>query len=163
MILRCTKKLLDVIRPEQLAAPEPDGDDWYANLLVLDRRKCLLLTHAETLFTIFEPDVRASDLRAAHNLVAELIERELLAEALPPGSFGSLRTEPLHIAKTADRSLLGCMNDMAFLCEVAVADAGSLARVDVGALNHRLHRNINSARNYEKPIALVMERTGRQP
>ncbi len=43
-------------------AKDPEDEDWYANLLVLDRRKCLLLTHAGTLFTIFEPDVRASDL-----------------------------------------------------------------------------------------------------
>lgn len=42
VVLRCTRKLLDVIRAEQLAAPQPDGEDWYANLLVLDRRKCLL-------------------------------------------------------------------------------------------------------------------------
>lgn len=84
MILRCTKKLLDMICPEQLASPEPDPEDWYANLLVLDGRKCLLLTHAESLFTIFEPDVRAAQLRATHQLVAELIERELLAEELPP-------------------------------------------------------------------------------
>lgn len=76
MILRCTKKLLDVIRPEQLATQEPDGDDWYGNLLVLERRKCLLLTHADILFTIIEPDVRASDLRSTHDLVAGLIERD---------------------------------------------------------------------------------------
>ncbi len=70
MILRCTKKLLDMIRQGQLATQEPDGDDWYGNLLVLGRRKCLLLTHADTLLTIFEPDVRASELRSTHDLVA---------------------------------------------------------------------------------------------
>jgi hypothetical protein len=37
------------------------------------------------------------------------------------------------------------------LCDVAVADAGSLALMDVTSLNHRLHRNINSARNYTRP------------
>jgi hypothetical protein len=161
VILRCTKKLLDVIRPEQLAALESEGEDWYANLLVLDRRKCLLLTHAGTLFTIFEPDVRASALRATKNLVSELIERELFAEGLPADTFGDLWTDELLMAKTADRSVLGCMNDMAFLCDVAVADAGGLARVDVRSLNHRLHRNINSARGYERPIDIVMSRTAR--
>ena len=89
-ILRCTKKRLHVIRPEQLATQGPDDEDWYANLLVLDRRKCLFLTHAGTLFTIFEPDVRASDLRATKNLVVELIERELLPESLPADVFGDL-------------------------------------------------------------------------
>jgi hypothetical protein len=159
VILRCTKKLLEVIRPEQLATPDPEDEDWYASLLVLDRRKCLLLTHAGTLFTIFEPDVRASDLRATKNLVSALIERQLLAESLPAGIFGDLRAEELLIAKTADRSVLGCMNDMAFLCEVAVADARSLALIDVASLNHRLHRNINSVRNYKRPIDLVIGRT----
>jgi len=157
-MLRCTKKLLDVIRPEQLATQEPDGSDWYGNLLVLDRRKCLLLTHADTLFTIFEPDVRAPDLRSTHDLVAGLIERELLAEGLPVRTFGDLGTEELSIAKTADRSVLGCMNDMAYLCEDAVARAGSLASTDVPSLNRHLRRNINSARDYQRPIDLVLER-----
>ena len=161
VILRCTKKLLDVILPGQVVTQEPEDEDWYANLLVLDRRKCLLLTHAGTMFTIFEPSVRASDLRATKNLVSELIERELLAEGLPANTFGDLWTDELLMAKTADRSVLGCMNDMAFLCDVAVADAGGLARVGVRSLNHRLHRNINSARGYERPIDLVMGLTGR--
>ena len=44
-------------------APVPDPEDWYANLLWFDRRKCLLLAHSATLFTIFEADVTASGLR----------------------------------------------------------------------------------------------------
>ncbi len=159
MILRCTKKLLDVIRPQQLATQEPDGNDWYGNLLVLDRRKCLLLTHADTLFTIFEPDVRAPDLRSTHDLVTGLIERELLAEGLL--AFGDFGTEELSIAKTADRSVLGCMNDMAYLCEDAVARARSLASTDIPSLNRHLRRNINSARDYQRPIDLVLERIAR--
>jgi hypothetical protein len=159
VILRCTKKLLDVIRPEHLATQDPEDEDCYTKLLVLDRRKCLLLTHAGTLFTIFEPDVRASDLRATKNLIVALIERELLAESLPAGIFGDLWTDELLIAKTADHSLLGCMNDMGILCDIAVADAGNLALMDVASLNHRLHRNINSARTYEPPIDLVIGRT----
>jgi hypothetical protein len=157
VILRCTKKLLDLIRPGQLTMRDPGSDDWYANLLVFDRRKCLLLTHAGTLFAVFEPNLRASNLRSTHALVTGLIERQLVAEALPLETFGDLQSEPLLIAKTADRRVLGCMNDMAFLCEVAVADAGGLARVNIPSLNHRLHRNINSARDYQRPIDLAME------
>ena len=112
----------------------------------MDRHKCLLLTHAATLFSIFEADVRAADLRATSRLVTELIERELRREGLPPATFGSLRSQELILAKTADRSVLGCMNDMAFLCEVAISDAGGLAHIDLGELNHALHRHINSSR-----------------
>lgn len=163
VILRCTRKLLDVIRPEDLVAPDPDDGDWYANLLTIDRRKCLLLTHAGTLFTVFEPDVRVASLRSSHDLVTGLVERELLAEGLHPGALGDHRGEPLRYARTADRSVLGCMNDMAFLCENAVADAGGLAWLDTASLNGRLRRNINSARGYAKPIDPAREWTSAPP
>ena len=61
------------------------------------------------------------------------------------------------MAKTADRSVLGCMNDMAFLCEVAISDAGGLAHIDLGEVNHALHRNINSSRGYRPPVELAAQ------
>lgn len=160
MILRCTKKLLAIIGPKLVAepAPTPDAEDWYANLLWFDRRKCLLLTHSATLFTIFEPDVTAASLRATDRLVTGLIERELAREALPKATF--ISPEPVHVllAKTADRSVLGCMNDMALRCEFAIAGYGSLHDTDIGELNRSLRGNINSARGYRPPIELAMER-----
>jgi hypothetical protein len=108
VILRCTRKLLDVIRPGQLADAPADGDDWYANLLRIGGRKCLLLTHAGTLFTIFEPDVRAAGLRDTGRLITGLITRELEREGLPAGAFGDPDPASVLVAKTADRVILGC-------------------------------------------------------
>jgi hypothetical protein len=158
VILRCTKKLLTVIRPHQLIDCTPDGEDWYANLLWLSGRKCLLLTHVATLFTIFESDVRAPELRDPGRLVTGLISRELLREQLPADTFGSTDPASIIIAKTADRSVLGCMNDMAFMCEAVTTRSGGLAAIDVAHLNQTLRRNINSARGYQPPIELTAER-----
>jgi hypothetical protein len=120
VILRCTRKLLTVLGSAVAEpAPPPDPEDWYANLLWFDRRTCLLLTHSATLFTIFEADVTASGLRATRQLVTGLIGRELRREELPPGTFGDLGQQKVLLATTADRSVLGCMNDMAFRCEHA--------------------------------------------
>jgi hypothetical protein len=63
MLLRCTAKLLTLLRVRELTTAPPDPDDWYATLLWLDGRKCLLLTHAGTLFPVFAADVRAAELR----------------------------------------------------------------------------------------------------
>jgi len=139
-------------------APAPDPEDWYANLLWFDRRKCLLLTHSATLFTIFEADVTASNLRATRQLVTGLIGRELRREDLPAATFGDLEQQEVLLAKTADRSVLGCMNDMAFMCEHAIGNAGGLARTDLAELNRSLRRNINSARGYCPPIDLAARR-----
>ena len=164
MIVRCTKKLLAVLGAGRVAQPGPalDSEDWYANLLWIDGRKCLLLTHAATLFSVFEPDVRAADLRATHRLVTGLVERELRREDLPSATFGNLRSQELTLAKTADRSVLGCMNDMAFLCEVAIAQAGGLAHCHPAELNQALHRNINSSRAYRPPVELAAQRLVRR-
>jgi hypothetical protein len=105
---------------------------------------------------------RAAGLRAARRLVTGLVGRELRREGLPPATFGSLRPQELILAKTADRGVLGCMNDMAFACEVAISDAGGLAHLDPGGLNQALHRNINSSRGYRPPVELAAQQLERR-
>jgi hypothetical protein len=158
VILRCTKKLLDVVKPAHLADDPGSEEDWYANLLWMDGRKCLLLTHAGTLFTIFEPDVRAAELRSTGRFVTALIARELKREELPAETFGELGAASIVLAKTASRTVLGCMTDMAFLAEHAVGRAGGLANADIADINQRLRRNILSARDYQQPIELTKQR-----
>jgi hypothetical protein len=55
VVVRCTGKLLNLLgsRSVDLVDAPADDDEWYANLLWLDRRKCLLITHAGTLFSLF--------------------------------------------------------------------------------------------------------------
>ena len=158
MILRCTKKLLAEIGPRQLTERPADGEDWYANLLRLDGRKCRLLTHAATLFTVFEADLRAAELRDSGNLATGLIRREPLREGLPANTFGDMVPASVIVAKTADRSILGCMNDMGFMCETVTDRSGGRLATDIAGLNQTLRRNINSARDYQQPIELAAQR-----
>ena len=66
LTLRCTGKVLNRLSratgKPNLASLSPSDDDWYVNLLWLDRRKCLLITHAATLFSVLAGDVRQADL-----------------------------------------------------------------------------------------------------
>ena len=100
----------------------------------------------------------ASALRATRQLVTGLIGRELRREELPAGTFGDLGQQEALLAKTADRSVPGGMNDIAFSCEHAIASAEGLARTDLADLNRSLRRNINSARGYCPPIELAARR-----
>src|SRR5260370_38624732 len=109
---RGTQKLRTVIRAQQLINCLPDGEDWYANLLWLSGRKCLLLTHAATLFTVLEADVRAADLRDPGRPVTGLISRELLSEQLPADTFGRPDPADVSLAKTPDPSTLACLNHL---------------------------------------------------
>jgi len=55
-MIRCTQKLLKELPMEasEDAAALPSAC-WHANLLRIDRRKCLLFTHDTTLFSLFVP------------------------------------------------------------------------------------------------------------
>ena len=95
--------------------------------------------------------------------MAPLITHQLLAEGFPAAALESLDPAQATIARTADRQVLGCMNDAAIACQRAAADANSLAWLDLQALHHRLQRNITSARNYVPPVDLLADRLQRRP
>ena len=162
VILRCTRKVLDLLDASPSASPQPSEDDWYANLLWVERQKCLLLTHSETLLSVFVPGVRKPELRPVGPYVVSVIDLHLRAEGLPPGTLGRLDPDQLVIAKTASRRTLGYMNDIALHIRHQINDAGGLSHTDIGALNHRLRRTMhNYGGTYAHPIERVLQRSGR--
>ncbi|MGQ0844895.1 MAG: plasmid pRiA4b ORF-3 family protein [Sporichthyaceae bacterium] len=165
MVLRCTGKLLKVLKPPKnsLVETPPSPEDWYANVLYVQGRKCLLATHAGTLFSIFLPDVRAAGLRPIGGLLVPAVEAALLAEDLPADGLGALDPAAVRLAKTADRGVLGAMNHLAEYCDWVVAHHGGLARLELSELHRLLHRNPLGSRNYAYAVDLVRARLGLEP
>jgi hypothetical protein len=110
-------------------------------LVWIEGRKCLLVTHAYTLLSVFVPDVRIGQVRPLGPFLVPLIADQLAAEGLPADTLGVLDSARVVVAKTADRKVLGCMNDLAFTCERAVVSDGGLAHLDLPRLHSHLHRN----------------------
>lgn len=167
MVLRCTKRVLDLIGvgPRGLVAANPTDDDWYANLFWIDRRKHLLLAHAGTLFPVFVADVRKTDLLPLGLVAVRLIRNELGMENLAPDALGELDPNSVRIAKTASRTVLGYMNETAKYCEHAIARHRGLEQCDIGSLNREIRRELHLLRRppgYFVPIDLVMTRSGAQ-
>lgn len=159
MVLRCTKKLLALLGKPELVEASASEDDWYANLLWFDRRKCLLLANGGTLFPIFVADVRAPKLRPLGPRIVGLIEGALLEEGLPVDALGRLDPDDFVVAKTASRQVLGVMNEMAFECGWEIDSVGGLWKLDVDKLNHRLRRRLHTKDGaYRVPLELVLAR-----
>ena len=164
MILRCTGKLLKVLKPKgSLLEAPPSPEDWYANILYVQGRKCLLVTHAGTLFSVFIPDVRAAGLRPIGATIVPAVQSALVAESLPEEAFGALEPGAVRLAKTADRSVLASMNKLADYCEWVVARHGGLAHVELSELHRLLHRNPLGSREYAFAIDLVRAGLGLEP
>jgi hypothetical protein len=160
MILRCTGKLLTLLG-QRPAVVEAGEDDWYANLLWLGGHKCVLLTHAATLFPVFAADVRVAELRPVGAWLTATITHALDAEGLPRDILGGLTNESVVLAKTASRGVLGVMNEMAFQAQHAVAESGALTASGVEDLNRWLRRCLyGRAGRYATPLDLVATRRG---
>ena len=160
MVVRCTKKMLDLLGARSLTLSElsPTEDDWYLNLLWIDRQQCILLTHADTLFSIFRARVRSADLRPIGTYLVAAVESELRAENLPTDTFSKLQPDSVQLAKTASRSTLGFMNEMAFEPRYLIAETDGLERCDIDVLNQGLRRTLRNRGEYMRPIELVVRR-----
>jgi hypothetical protein len=159
VVVRCTKRMLDLLGCRSVALGEfpPSDDDWYLNLLWIDRQKCILLTHSGTLFSIFRANVRSADLRPLGSYLVTAIQTELRAEHLPTDTFSQLQPDNVRLAKTASRSTLGFMNEMAFELRYRIADTGGLHRCDIDSLNRQLRRTLRNRGEYVRPIDLVAQ------
>lgn len=160
MVLRCTAKALDLLGVRKMSLVElpPSDDDWYLNLLWFDRRKCLLLTHAGTVFSIFIPDVRKAELAPIGPYVIDAVVGALRAEGLPVDALGELDLHDALLAKSASRQVLGFMNDVASHISSAVHGQSNVREVDAVALNAQLQRTLHDHEGrYATPLDLVAE------
>ena len=137
MALRCTSKVLGLlgVRQAELAAHVPSDDDWYVNLLWIERRKCLLLTHVRTLFPILAADVRKADVVPVGPYVVGLVQRELRSEGLPFDAFGRLDGDAVRVARTESRSMLAVMNNTASQLRYQVASMGGIGRAYIDVVS----------------------------
>lgn len=157
--------MLDLLGGRELPLSElPPGDeDWYLNLVWIERKKCLLLTHSGTLFSVFRTDVNVADLRPLGTYLIDAIQTELRAEGLPASTFSDLDSDDLRVAKTASRSTLGFMTEMAFELGWIIRDKRRLRRSNINDLNHALRRMLWNRGDYVRPIELVQQRLNARP
>ena len=119
--LRATRKLLDrlAVKGEvERHAPTTALGDWYANLLHFGRVQLVLCTSEKSLLSVVVP-ARGAKTSLLEQLRLGLKEA-LGALAIAPGAIERELAEMAdgQIAGTESRSVLGSMNDFAFMMEV---------------------------------------------
>ena len=151
--------MLDVIggKPD-LVDVEPSVEDWYANVVYIDGKKCVLLVHDGTLFSSLTLNVGVGLLRPIGGYVYSQIVGGLESEGLPPDALGDIDYKQIHLARSRSRSVLGSMNDMVTMARHFICSEGGLEECDVARLNHLLRETPNGARGFATPLELVIRR-----
>ena len=144
-------ELTDPAPPVALVEAPPGDDDWYLNVLWIDRRKWLLITHAGSRFSVLVADVRVAALRPPGPLVVGAIVAALRDEGLPASALGPLDPADVQIAATASRSVLGSMTDIAWRVE-HLLPVGQTAPGVVLGIQRALQRTPTGSIGWSYPI-----------
>jgi hypothetical protein len=126
-VVRCTEKLLKELRIKPVefeTTGEASTRDWHANLLVIDRRKCILVTHTLSLYSFFIFGVTRKDLDNFKAVFNEHLRIQLSSEGIPKSALYDVDKPDvdLVITKTNSKSVLGSMNEYSYRLEFAVWD-----------------------------------------
>jgi len=155
MIIRCTQKLLKELRikPQEPEEVSKVGS-WHANLLRIDRRKCVLFTHDMTLFSVFVAGLKRDDFEHIDQVFGQAMFKTMLLFDFEQAEIERMLDWSKHniYAKTNNRSVLGSMNDMAFHIEYHIQADGGLAYADFADLHRRINRIPFKAVGFKYPV-----------
>jgi len=161
-MIRCTQKLLKELpmEPSEDVTVLPAAC-WHANLLRIDRRKCLLFTHDSTLFSLFVPGVAKPDFRHLPDMFGQALFRTMRQFDFSQPQIESMldRSRNVQVGRTNNRSVLGSMNDMKQMIEFAVFDNGGLGETDIFDLIRMLNHTSYKAIGYNFPVEKMQELT----
>lgn len=122
--LRCTQKLLDRLKstphPEPVA-PDTALGDWYANLIRAGRIQVILAVSERSLLPVVVP---ARDGRLLVQRLGESVEQMLTDIGIAAEDVTAERRamQSWTVGKTANRRVLGSLNDLAFQLQVGLLE-----------------------------------------
>ena len=162
MIIRCTQKLLAELKnksTQEESARDPFWS-WHANVFLIERRKCVLITNDTTLFTMFISALKKPDFESFHFVIGQHLFKNFLHENIPQRQIEAVlsKCENIKYEKTNNRRVLGAMNDKKTQLEYLISADGGEARTDIYELNHKLNRIISRAVGYKYPIEMLKEK-----
>ena len=135
-VLRCTQKLLYRLssKPDpDLAPPDTVLGDWYANLIRVGRIQVVLAVSERSLLPVMVP---ARDSRALVPRLCEALAPILAEIGVPADDVAAERgaMQRWAVGKTANRRVLGSLNDLAFQLEVGLLNSPGSTSVSAIAL-----------------------------
>jgi len=161
-LIRCTKKLQKEIglKNSDLISNEPCDSylgSWHANLIYIDRRKCVLFVNDRTLFNFIVPDVLRAQIRNLKKLFKEYLQSVLSEIGIMESEIQKILSEysKVEYAKANNKSVLGSMNDLAFHYKYHILEAGGVHSYAVPSIIKNLNHMPMGAIDYAYPIDLI--------
>ncbi|MDF1880888.1 hypothetical protein JHD50_06130 [Sulfurimonas sp. MAG313] len=116
MVIQATKKLQDFLGIKTDTLPKYDEvfESWHGNIFMIGRKKCLLITHNESLYSIFIYGITKKHIPNLLSIISDFLIEILRRDdfTIPQIEIMLKSLDSLKFTKTSDRSVTGNMNDM---------------------------------------------------
>ena len=158
-LIRCTKKLQKEmgLKKSDISEDEPKESylgSWHANLIYIDRKKCLLFVNDKTLFNFIVPDISRAQIKELSNIFRVNLECVLATEGVSKRAKTKIMSEyeSIQYTNTNSKSILGSMNDLAFHYKYLIQSEGGVQSYAVPSIIKKLNHMPMGALAYVFPI-----------
>ena len=146
-LIHCTQKLLKEldVTPVDLTSYTRDSEglgNWYAHLIRIDKRKCILFTNEKTLYSFLIPQVVKSNLINIKNEFIAHLVFNLQKDGFGIDVINMVRQEygEIGFARTANRSVIGSMNEFAFEYKFLIMRDGGIENTKILEVNTKINQ-----------------------
>lgn len=158
-LIRCTGKLqkeMGLKKADLSLEEEQEGllGQWHANLIFIDRKKCILFVNDKTLTNFLVPDMPRAEIRNLGFIFFDWFGPVLFEEGYSEKEVEFIRSEykELEYAATNSRKVLGHIKDLAFLYEAKIHSAGGVHSPEIPEIIKQMnHVPMNASKNCTWP------------
>ena len=139
--IKCTKKLADRAGFKLQATIQNTPNDWHANLFRFDRRSYVIFCSDLSRLTCLAGPAVKADLQDLPGLLFDALTRTLASEDFSDTAirYAISKLEPLHLAKSDSRSILGTISDNLWHVDIHAYDAGGMEMIGLEQLSMRVN------------------------
>lgn len=159
-----TNKLKKFIDPNKEESSQEFNRKWSAHLFYVDRKKCIVFTHKETLYSFVIPNFKKTNPNTLSEQITEELKNQLNSDGININSafnyFELTSPQNIYFRKTDnDQKTLGWVRDLIQNIKVHLRfnEGDSLDKVIYYA-----HNNMNGipvgSRHYARPFKMLLEK-----
>jgi len=164
MVLHCTQKLLKDIGITKRSLAEISTNNtilgnWYANLLTISRCKTVLFTNEKTFTSFIGIGIKKSKPQTLEEAFLNGLESLLFLQGVDDDVIDTIMSEytEIQFAKTNSRSVLGTMNEQAFVYDMLINEGGGLKMCDMMGITQHINHMLMRAPDYIYPDEVLQE------
>jgi hypothetical protein len=162
--IRCTQKVIKALSLKEkdlCDVKQPSGllGNWYSNLFVLDRRKTLIFMNERTLLSFIITGIKKKNIKDLPIVFCNGINQLLLMENFDDNVISNVTNECLEIelTRTANRSLLGNLNDLIHLYKSFILADGGLNLCNLDSITKKINRTPQRKLEWSSSVEIAHE------